>query len=95
MHLRGFPATDFLGKSSASAQVEARWRFNEKWGAVAFMGGGGMRNSYSETSDKVLIPSYGIGIRFMVLSSQRINARLDYARSKGSDAVYLSMGEAF
>ena len=95
VHLRGFPATDFLGKSSASAQVEARWRFHKKWGAVAFLGGGNIRNSYSETSDQDLIPSYGVGIRFMVLSSQRINARLDFARSKGSDAFYLSLGEAF
>ncbi len=42
-----------------------------------------------------MIPSYGIGLRFMVLESQRINMRLDYGRSNGSDAVYLSVGEAF
>ena len=36
------------------------------------------------------------GIRFMVLESQRINVRVDYARSdKGNEAWYLSVTEAF
>jgi len=93
--LRGFSATDYLGKFSASTQVEARWRFHRKWGAVAFAGGGYYRNSVSEIRDQELIPSYGIGLRFLVLASQRINLRLDYARSTGSDAIYLSVGEVF
>ena len=33
--LRGFPATRYLGKSSLSAQVEARWNFHKCWGMVA------------------------------------------------------------
>ena len=93
--LRGFPVTDYLGRSSASAQVEARWRFYRKWGAVAFAGGGYYKNSFNEIRDRELIPSYGIGLRFMVLESQRINVRLDYARSSDSDAVYLGVTEAF
>ena len=93
--LRGFPATDYLGKSSASAQVEARWRFHRKWGAVAFAGGGYVTTPFSERKGRDLIPSYGIGLRFMLLESQRINIRVDYARSDDSEAVYLSVGEAF
>jgi len=93
--LRGFPVTDYLGKSSASGQVEARWQFHPKWGGVAFAGSGYYKNSFSEVREQELIPSYGIGLRYMVLSSQRINMRLDYARSKNSSAVYLSVSEAF
>ncbi len=93
--LRGFSSTTYLGESSALAQAELRWRFHGKWGAVAFAGAGSVRNSFSQANDKDLIPSYGLGLRFMVLDSQRINLRLDYARSKDSDAVYLSVGEAF
>ena len=93
--LRGFSATDYLGRSSASAQVEARWQFHSKWGAVVFAGGGYYENSFSEIRERELIPSYGVGLRYPVLRSQRINMRLDYGRSKGSDAIYLSVGEAF
>jgi hypothetical protein len=93
--LRGFSALEYLGRTSASLQVEARWRSHGKWGAVAFVGGGYYKNAFSEIRDRKLIPSYGVGLRFMVLESQRINMRLDYGRSNGSDAVYLSAGEAF
>jgi len=93
--LRGFSAIDYLGKTSTSAQIEARWRFHRKWGAVAFAGGGMIKNQFTELSDRQVIPSYGIGLRFMVLESQRINLRLDYARSVDSDAFYVSVGEAF
>jgi hypothetical protein len=54
-----------------------------------------IKNSFSEVREQELIPSYGIGLRYMVLKSQRINMRLDYARSKNSSAVYLSVSEAF
>ncbi len=93
--LRGFPATEYLSKASALAQVEARWRANGRWGFVGFAGGGYIRDSFSQVRDREIIPSYGFGIRFMVLQSKRINIRLDYARSTDSDAVYLGVLEAF
>lgn len=93
--LRGFDANRYLGERSAAGQAELRWRFFGKFGAVAFAGAGGYENLTSELIDKDLITSYGVGVRYMVLQSQRINLRIDYARSGSSDAVYLSVGEAF
>ena len=93
--LRGFPATDYLGRSSASGQAEARWQFHHKWGGVVFAGGGTYNKAFSGVREDDLIPSYGLGLRYLVLQSQRINIRLDYGQSRGSDAVYLSVGEAF
>ena len=92
--LRGFPVTEYLGDTSGSGQVELRWSFHRKWGAVAFAGAGAIGDSFSDPSDDI-IPSYGVGLRFMVLEDHRINVRLDYARSDDNDAVYLSVGEAF
>jgi hypothetical protein len=94
--LRGFPATDYMGKQSLYAQAEARWRFHKKWGLVAFAGAGRVNGAFSQSRENDTIPSYGAGIRFMVLESQRINVRVDYARSdKGNDAWYLSVTESF
>ena len=93
--LRGFSATDYLGKLTGSGQVEARWRLNKRWGLVGFAGSGYVGNSFSGVRDNETIPSYGAGIRFMVLQSKRINLRIDYARSTGSDAIHISVGEAF
>lgn len=93
--LRGFPATDYMSRSSLSSQVEARWQFHRKWGVVAFAGGGFSETSLSAAGDNEAIPSYGAGLRFMVLESKRINMRLDYGRSDDSDAWYLAVTEAF
>jgi hypothetical protein len=93
--LRGFPATDYMGLSSAMAEVEARWQFASRWGAVAFAGAGRVNDSFRIRDDNDEVPSYGVGIRWMVSEKNRLNLRLDYARSRSSDAVYLSVGEAF
>jgi hypothetical protein len=96
LNLRGFPVTDYLSKQSLASQVEARWRLTERWGAVAFAGGGLVDRPFAGNGDGELIPSYGVGVRFAVLPSQRVNLRLDYGRSNtGAGAWYLAVGEAF
>ena len=84
-----------MGKVTASGQAEARWRMSERWGTVAFAGVGYVGSSYNGIRENDPIPSYGIGVRFSVLPAKRINIRVDYARSVDSDAVLLSVGEAF
>ena len=93
--LRGFSATDYLGKASYSGQAEVRWRMSKRWGLVAFGGAGEVADSFSGFRDRASIPSYGAGVRFSVLPAKRINLRLDYAKSRDSDAIHFSVGEAF
>ena len=93
--LRGFSATDFMGTGTMSGQLEGRWRLSERWGLVGFAGTGYARDVFSEIDNREWIPSYGVGLRFMVLKSKRINMRVDYARSSDSDAIHLLVGEAF
>lgn len=93
--LRGFPATDYMAKASASAQLEARWRFHPRWGMVAFGGAGTVAKALEDSQDDELVPSVGVGLRFMVLPAKRVNLRLDYGRSDGGEAIYFSVGETF
>lgn len=93
--LRGFPATDYLGTSSYSGQVEARWRLNERWGLVGFGGHGYSVDAWGLANSKKAVESYGAGIRFMVLKSKRVNMRLDFARSGDNEAIHFTVGEAF
>jgi hypothetical protein len=95
IHLRGFSATDYLGTESASAQAELRWGITPRWGAVGFAGAGYAANALNEKDDREPVPSYGIGFRFMVLPAKRVNVRVDFARSDDSDAIHVSVGEAF
>ena len=93
--LRGFAATDYLGKASASWQAEVRWRMSKRWGLVGFSGAGFVGSSFSGVRENEAIPSFGVGLRFMVLPAKRINLRLDFAWSTDSDAIHFSAGEAF
>jgi len=93
--LRGFPATNYLGKSSYLGQAEARWWLSRRWGLVAFGGAGEIGASFTGYRNRDTIPSYGVGVRFSVLPAKRVNVRLDLARSKDDDAIHLSVGEAF
>jgi hypothetical protein len=96
LNLRGFSLTEYLSKQSILAQVEARWRIYKRWGLVAFAGGGWVDDSFGNHGEGETIPSYGAGLRWMVLESKRINVRVDYARSdNGNSAWYLSVAEAF
>ena len=63
---------------------------------MAFAGAGKVKDSFTPPPKNNLVPSYGVGIRFMVMESQRINVRVDYARSdNGNSAWYLGVMEAF
>jgi outer membrane protein assembly factor BamA len=95
LELRGFPATRYLSKKSLSAQVEARWKFYKRWGMVAFAGSGIIGSATTDEFEDDVIPSYGLGLRFMVMKSQRINIRVDYARSDETSAWYLGVIEYF
>jgi len=64
-----------------AGQAEYRWRFYERWGAVAFAGIGSVwgNDQEEEAFEKSLLPAGGLGMRFMVSREKRINLRLDYA----------------
>jgi hypothetical protein len=93
--LRGFSATDYLARASASGQAEARQQLSRRWGVAVFAGAGYVTDSFSNADDREAIPSYGAGLRFSVLPAKGINLRLDYARSTDSDAIHFSVSEAF
>jgi outer membrane protein assembly factor BamA len=94
--LRGFPITRYMAKTAFQVQAEARWTLSKRWGVVAFAGAGDVKDPITAEPEDSFVPSYGAGIRFMVLPSQRLNVRVDYGRSSdGEGAWYLSVAEAF
>ena len=95
IQLRGFAAFDYLGQESASGQVELRWRAWKRLGLVAFGGAGWANKTLATLGSEETTPSYGTGIRYEVLPAKRLNMRLDFAWSDNSNAIYLSVGEAF
>jgi hypothetical protein len=93
--IRGYVGGQYRDDVSLTTQLEYRWKFYKKWGMVAFGGVGQVAPSISEMDTSNLLPSYGVGVRFMVSDEQRINLGIDYARGKDSYAWYFRIAEAF
>ncbi len=93
--LRGFPAGMYRDRASASALLEWRWNFAGRWGTVVFTGAGVTAPTIGNLSIDDPIPSYGVGIRFLMSRDYGVNIGIDYGRSKASDAIYFRIGESF
>ena len=70
-------------------------RFYKRWGMVVFGGLGQVAPGLFDFTSNNLIPSIGLGGRFLVATENRINVRVDYAWGEDSQALYISVGEAF
>ena len=95
--LRGYTAGEKVAENLISTQMEYRWMFKPKWGAVGFVGvatlyDGGMSNINSDNT----YLSGGIGLRYVLHEDNRVNFRVDFAWGEDDDSgYYVSMMEAF
>lgn len=93
--MRGYYEGRYRDKNLLAAQAEYRlplwWRF----GAAAFAGLGDVAPSLKEFSFSTLKPTYGLGFRFMVNESEKVNIRFDYAWGRDASGFYLEITEAF
>jgi hypothetical protein len=94
--LRGYPSGRYRDRASWSTQAEVRHQFAQRWGAVVFMGLGGIAPSLGDVvSDSNLLPAAGTGLRYRPFKDNDVNLRVDIAFGKNDTGVYLSVGEAF
>ena len=93
--LRGFPVEVYWSRSTAAAVAEWRWNFAGRWGVVTFAGTGSTGRGITNLDMSDLVPSYGIGIRFLMAKDYGVNIGIDYGRSQDRDAIYFRVGEAF
>jgi len=76
-------------------EAEYRWMFHPRWGAVAFAGAAWSANDLASMSVGDTLPAAGLGVRFRMIETYKINARIDYGWGKDDQAVYFSIGEAY
>ena len=93
--IRGYIGGQYRDKVSVTTQLEYRWRFRNKWGMVFFGGIGQVAPKLSEIDLGDLLPSAGVGLRFMASEEERVNLGVDFAVGKDSNAWYFRIGEAF
>jgi len=94
--LRGFGSLDNLKDWSASAQIEYRGRFSERFGYVAFAGIGGGGNRLDSISVNNGGTAAGIGLRYRISKKFGLDYAVDNAiNQEGEKFLYLSIGQRF
>ena len=93
--LRGVPAMRFQGEKVASIEGEARWQFEERWSAVAFLGTGIAQTRRDDFSASEKVASGGVGFRYKVARKFGMDVGMDVAHSPGTTAVYLVVGNSW
>jgi hypothetical protein len=93
--LRGYVGGRYRDETMLAGQAEIRWRFAERFSAVGFAGAGQVAESLSGYDLGNLLPSVGVGLRYLLSPDNGLNISIDYALGEDSDAVYFFVGESF
>jgi outer membrane protein assembly factor BamA len=98
--MRGYYTGRYRDENLIAAQAELRYRFMNRFGIVAFAGGGKVfANGSFSLHD--LKPDYGFGGRYFFDTAKGLSVRLDYgvgekkAGEKRQSGMYISLAEAF
>ncbi|MFA0439719.1 hypothetical protein BCU70_18695 [Vibrio sp. 10N.286.49.C2] len=97
--LRGVDWNKYRGTSTYQAEIEYRHKFSTLWSGVAFAGAAIVENEDRHLSNSVkseVIPSAGVGVRYLLNAKERFSIGADVAVSKmGNTSFYIRFGEAF
>lgn len=93
--MRGYYRGRFRDKVLYAFQAEYRWQFYRRFGVVFFGGLGDVSDEFHSFDFSEIKPSYGIGLRYMILPQRRVNLRLDIGFGKETNGIYINITEAF
>ena len=93
--LRGYVVGQYRDKAMYAAQAEYRRPLFDRFGFVAFAGVGSVANSFGSFNSDNLLPSIGVGARYMASKKYRVNVSMDYAVGRDFHGLYFYIGEAF
>jgi hypothetical protein len=76
-------------------QTEYRLNFYRKWGLVGFAGIATAVAKFSDIPDSQLLPGVGVGLRYRMLPSEKVNIGVDVGVGRGDYSLTFRIGEAF
>jgi len=94
-NLRGYYAGRYRDKNAAAIQAEYRIPLWWHFGVVGFGSIGNVGTELRDLNLESLKYSFGGGVRLALNQEERLNLRLDYGITQGSQGFYLQLGEAF
>lgn len=93
--LRGYQTGQYRDHAMLTGQVEYRLEAWKRIGVVAFAGLGQVAGGFDRFTTDNVLPSGGAGVRIRLTRQNHMNLRIDYAWGTRSNALYMSVGEAF
>lgn len=93
--IRGYTAGKHRDNQVYAIQAEYRWRFYKKFGMVGFAGVASAVDKAKDLASSEWLPGAGLGVRYMMLPSERINIGFDVAKGKDDWGLYFRIGESF
>ncbi len=93
--LRGYKIGQFQDDQMFAIQGEYRLEITKRIGTVAFVGVGGVMPSLNAIALNDLLPSGGVGFRYVLAEKNHVALRFDAAWGREGSQVYLTVGEAF
>ena len=92
---RGYFSGVYRDRYSVAFQMEYRQMLGKKLGVVLFASTGNVMPAYDQLDLGETTFAAGIGLRFALISQNRINLRYDHAFGNNSQGQYFGIGEAF
>jgi outer membrane protein assembly factor BamA len=93
--MRGYVRGRFRDRDLASAQLEYRTPVVGRFGVAAFAGAGTVAPTFSKLASTTVLPSYGVGARWLLLPKQGTTVRVDYGVGRSASGLYIAFNEAF
>jgi hypothetical protein len=95
--MRGYARGRYRDRWMLASQAEYRTPMARRIGGVLFGGAGVVAPAADELfGDRVLLPTYGAGVRFQLDTKQRSAVRVDYGRGRdGASGLYIGFNQAF
>jgi len=93
--MRGYYRGRYRDKVLYALQAEYRWQFYRRFGMVVFGGLGDVSEEFNSFDFSDVKPSYGLGLRYMILRERKVNIRLDFGFGRETQGIYINITEAF
>ena len=92
--MRGYYEGRYRDKNLIALAAEFRFQIYKRFGAVTFANAGAVNERLKNTFTQIRT-SVGVGARYALNKSEKLNIRLDAAFGKKSSGLYFTIGEAF
>ena len=93
--LRGYSKGEFRGNQVYAIQAELRQNVYKKFGMVGFIGVGSAVQEFADMPDAELLPSIGVGVRYLMIAKEKVNIGIDVGVGKDDWSLTFRIGEAF